>query len=835
MDDTRRGADGTALDLAPGQAPTSSAMSANDTLPPPAGHNGFPVNGMTCASCVGRVELALRAVPGVEEASVNLLTGRADVRGTAPPDALRAAVERAGYAVPEAETTLDVAGMTCASCVGRVERAFLAVPGVTGAAVNLATGRATVRHHGGMVPAGALASAAACAGYTATPHVAGHDAAAADPHAGHAGEERTLRAAAILASVLAVPALVLEMGGHLVPAFHHWVAGTVGTATSWWVQAAFATVAMLGPGRVFHRLGWPALARGAPDMNSLVALGTGAAWLYSAAVLLAPGLVPEGQRFVYFEAASVIIALVLVGRWLEARSRGRASAAIRRLMELAPATARVERDGREEEVPAAKLAVGDILVLRPGERVPTDADILDGHSEVSEAMVTGEPMPVPKGPGDSVVGGTVNGAGALRLRATAVGSGTTLARIARMVGDAQGSKLPIQAMVDRVTLWFVPAVVALAALTFAAWLLAGGGVAAALTASVAVLVIACPCAMGLATPVSILVGTGRAAELGVLFRRGAALQALSGVRTVAMDKTGTLTEGRPALADLVPAPGWSEAEALAVAAALEARSEHPLAHAVREAAVARGLALSAAEGFAMVPGGGVSGRVGGREAVLGSDRLLAGRGVDLAVLEAPAAALAAEGRTPVFLAVDGRAAALLDVSDPVRTTTPAALEALRGLGLRLAMVTGDDPRAAGAVAAGLGIADVAARVTPEGKVATVRGLGAGVAFVGDGINDAPALAAASVGIAVGGGTDIAVESAEVVLMRGDLAGVATAVRLSRATMRNIRQNLVWAFGYNAVLIPVAALGLLSPVLAAGAMALSSVCVVGNALRLRASS
>ncbi|MBY0337011.1 MAG: heavy metal translocating P-type ATPase, partial [Acetobacteraceae bacterium] len=547
---------------------------------------------MTCASCVGRVERALRAVPGVEETSVNLLAGRADVRGAAPPAALRAAVERAGYAVPEAETALDVAGMTCASCVGRVERALRAVPGVTGAAVNLATGRATVRHHAGTATAEALAGAVARAGYRAALH--GTDNAAdrgdggADPHERHGREERALRAAAVLASVLAVPALVLEMGGHLVPAVHQWVAGTLGTATSWWAQAAFATAAMLGPGRVFHRLGWPALARGAPDMNSLVALGTGAAWLYSAAVLLAPGLVPEGQRFVYFEAASVIVALVLVGRWLEARSRGRASAAIRHLMELAPATARVERDGREEEIPAAALAVGDILVLRPGERVPTDGAVLDGHSEVSEAMVTGEPMPVPKGPGDRVVGGTVNGAGALRLRATAVGAETVLARIARMVEDAQGSKLPIQSMVDRVTLWFVPAVMALAAATFAGWLLLGGGVAAALTAAVAVLVIACPCAMGLATPVSILVGTGRAAELGVLFRRGAALQALSGVRAVAMDKTGTLTEGRPALADLVPAPGWSEAEALAVAAALEARTEHPLARAVREAAAARG-------------------------------------------------------------------------------------------------------------------------------------------------------------------------------------------------------------------------------------------------------
>jgi Cu+-exporting ATPase len=791
----------------------------------------LPVEGMTCASCVGRVERALAAVPGVMGVSVNLVTGRALIRGDASSPLLRDAVKRAGYAVPEAETVLDIEGMTCASCVGRVERVLAAVPGVTTAAVNLATGRATARHDAGIVTAEQLADAAARAGYAATPSTA--DAATGTHRpARHAAEERALRAAAILAGLLALPALVMEMGAHLVPVFHHFVASTVGIATAWWIQAAFATAAMLGPGRVFHSLGWPALLRGAPDMNSLVALGTGAAWLFSAVVLLAPGLVPEGQRFVYFEAASVIIALVLFGRFLEARSRGRASAAIQRLMELAPATARVERGGEEREIPASALVVGEVLILRPGERVPTDAQVLDGHSEVSEAMITGEPMPVPKGPGEHVVGGTVNGAGALRLRATAVGSGTVLARITRMVEEAQGGKLPIQALVDKVTLWFVPAVMAVAVLTFAGWLLAGGGVAAALTAAVAVLVIACPCAMGLATPVSIMVGTGRAAELGVLFRRGAALQALSDVRTVAMDKTGTLTEGRPWLTDIVPAPGWKGPEALALAASLEARSEHPLARAVREAAAARGLAARDVEGFAVVPGGGVAGRVQGREVVLGSERLLEGRGVDLAALRDDAARLAEAGLTPVFLAVDGQVAALLAVSDRVRDTTPAAIAAMRSLGLRIAMITGDDPRAAAAVAAPLGIDEVFARVTPEGKVEAIRHLGAGTAFVGDGINDAPALAAAKVGIAMGEGTDIAMESAEVVLMRGDLRGTATAVRMSRATMRNVRQNLAWAFGYNVLLIPVAALGLLSPMLAAGAMALSSVCVVGNALRLR---
>jgi Cu+-exporting ATPase len=728
-----------------------------------------------------------------------------------------------------ATTALLVEGMTCASCVGRVERALARVPGVEGAAVNLATSRATVRHAPGL-DAAALRAAVERAGYTA------HESPAGAPaHAGHDhGEEAPLRREAMLAAALALPLLVLEMGGHLVPAWHHVIETTIGMAASWWVQAALATALLFGPGLRFHRAGWPALLRGAPEMNSLVALGTTAAWSFSMVVLLAPTLLPEGSRFVYFEAAGVIVALVLVGRWLEARARGRASGAIRRLMELAPATARVERDGREEEVPAASLRVGDVLVLRPGERVPTDAVVLDGASHVNEAMITGEPLPVPKLAGDAVTGGTVNGAGALRLRATAVGAGTTLARIARMVEDAQGSKLPIQEMVDRVTLWFVPAVMAVAAITFAGWLLAGGGVAQALVAAVAVLIIACPCAMGLATPVSIMVGTGRAAELGVLFRRGAALQALRDVAVVAVDKTGTLTEGRPALVGLVPTPGFDEPELLALAAAAEARSEHPIAHAIREAAAARGLALQPVEGFEAVPGGGLRAAAGGRAILLGADRFMRDEGVDPAPLAEATATAAGEGRTPLYMAVDGRLAALLTVADPVRATTPDAVRSLRGMGLEIAMVTGDNRRTADAVARPLGIAEVIAEVRPEGKLAAVERLRAGrrLAFVGDGINDAPALAAADVGIAVGGGTDIAVESAEVVLMRGDLRGVATAVALSRATIRNIRQNLGWAFGYNVVLIPVAAVGLLSPMLAAAAMALSSVCVVGNALRLR---
>lgn len=722
------------------------------------------------------------------------------------------------------DTTLALAGLHCAGCVGRAERALAQVPGVVTATVNLATSEAAIHHQPGLAIE-ALFDAIRQAGYTAT--------RAAEVFAPLPDEAPALRRAALLACLLALPALVLEMGSHLVPAIHHAVAGTLGTGVSWWVQAGFATAALFGPGWQFQRLGWPALWRAAPDMNTLVAIGTVAAWLFSGMVLLVPDWLPEGQRQVYFEATSVIIALVLLGRWLEARARGEAGRAIRGLMELVPSTARVERGGAEQTVAIASLVVGDIVLVRPGESLPADGVVLDGSSEVAEALLTGEAMPVPKGPGDAVVGGTVNGAGALRVRLRAVGSGTVLAQITRMVQTAQAGKLPIQAVVDRVTLWFVPAVLVLALATLGGWLVAGAGLAMALTAAVAVLIIACPCAMGLATPIAILVGTGRAARLGVLFRDGAAIQMLSGISCVALDKTGTLTEGRPTLTELLPADGFTAAEVLMLAAAAEARSEHPLAQAVR--AAADRIVLPPMADFAVVAGGGVSAKVSGRVVLLGSAAHLEASGIALAPLAAEAERLAGQGRTVFFAAVDGRLAALLAVADGIRRSTPEGLAKLRALGLDVAMVTGDGAVTAAAVARDLGIDHVWAGASPAGKVAALDMLRKGgrkVAFVGDGLNDAPVLAAADVGIAMGGGTDIARESAGVVLMQGDLRGVSAAVRISRATMANIRQNLVWAFGYNALLVPVAALGLLSPVLAAGAMALSASCVVGNALRLR---
>jgi heavy metal translocating P-type ATPase len=795
----------------------------------------LPVSGMSCAACAGRVERALRALPGVTAANVNLATERAEVTGTATPEALIQAVEKAGYAVATTAQDIAIDGMTCASCVVRVERALRAVPGVTAANVNLATESARVE---GVAEAGALLAAVRASGYVA--QVAG----AANGET--AGERRTREASGlkrdvILAGVLTLPVFVLEMGGHMVPAFHHWVHATIGTGNSWLIQFALTTLILAVPGRRFFAKGIPALMRGAPDMSSLVAMGAGAAWAYSTLATFLPALLPPGTIAVYFEAAAMIVTLILLGRLLEARARGRSSQAIERLIGLQPAIAHLRRDGVAVDVPVAEVRPGDLLDLRPGERVPVDGLVTSGESWVDEAMVTGEPVPVVKTAGERLIGGTVNQTGALVMQATAVGADTMLSRIIRMVEAAQGGKLPIQALVDRVTLWFVPAVMTLAVLTFAVWLVLGPAPALpmALVNAVAVLIIACPCAMGLATPVSILVGTGRGAELGVLFRKGEALQALQGVEVVAFDKTGTLTEGKPTLTGFHPVEGETRETLLPLLAAVEAQSEHPIARAI--VAAADGMGLPQTEGFRASPGHGVSARVDGVEIVIGAAREMTLRGIDISTFADLATTLAERGESSVFAACDGRLVALLSVADAVKPTTPAAIAALKAQGLRLAMISGDDARTARAIAATLGIDEVVAEVTPEGKVQAVDRLKAlgKLAFVGDGINDAPALAHADVGVAMGTGTDVAIEAADVVLVAGRLPALAEAIGLSRATMANIRQNLFWAFAYNVALIPVAAGALypafgilLSPVLAAGAMALSSVFVLTNALRLK---
>ncbi|RLP22825.1 heavy metal translocating P-type ATPase [Mesorhizobium sp. YM1C-6-2] len=806
----------------------------------------FRIEGMTCASCVRRVELAVGKVPGVKAASVNLATETADVTfdGAADQAAVIAAIRTAGYGVATETVEIEIEGMTCASCVRRVELAIAAVPGVLKAAVNLATETATIETVSGAVAPSALDAAIRQAGYEprrrAAAAAGGHDAR----QEAKDRELRHLKRDLAVAAILTLPIFVLEMGSHAIPAFHHWVLANIGQQQLYVTFFLLATVVQFGPGLRFYRKGLPALFRLAPEMNSLVILGSTAAWGYSVVATFAPSVLPAGTVNVYYEASAVIITLILLGRFLEAKAKGRTSEAIKRLMGLQAKSARVERDGAFVDVALEDVQVGDVIQVRPGDKVPVDGVVLGGSSYVDESMISGEPVPVVKGDGAEVVGGTINKTGSFTYRATKVGADTLLAQIIRMVEAAQGSKLPIQAMVDKVTAWFVPAVMAAAALTFLAWLFLGPEPALtfALVNAVAVLIIACPCAMGLATPTSIMVGTGRAAELGVLFRNGEALQTLKGTDVVALDKTGTLTAGRPELTDLVVSEGFDRDRVLSLVASVEAHSEHPVAAAIIAAAKADGLPVQAIDGFEAVPGFGVKARGGGQEIAVGADRYMMQLGIGVAGFAEQAAVLGRKARTPLYAAVDGRLAAMIAVSDPIKPTTPQAIRALHDLGLKVAMITGDNRRTAEAIAAELGIDEVVAEVLPDGKVDAVKRLRQGgrvVSFVGDGINDAPALAEADVGLAIGTGTDVAIESADVVLMSGDLLGVANAIALSKATIRNIRQNLFWAFAYNASLIPVAAgvlypFGgtLLSPMLAAGAMALSSVFVLGNAMRLK---
>ncbi|MDX8322810.1 heavy metal translocating P-type ATPase [Agrobacterium tumefaciens] len=807
-------------------------------------NHSIAIEGMTCASCVGRVEKAIAKVPGVVKASVNLATERADIAFSGAPNvsAVVDAVRNAGYSVDEKTIELDIEGMTCASCVGRVEKALKAVSGVSDASVNLATERATVRVAGNAVSAARLAEAISQAGYKANEIVA--DKAKGDEPDRREAELRGLKISLATAVALTLPVFILEMGSHLVPAIHDFVMETVGMRESWYLQFALTTLVLFGPGLRFFKKGIPALLRLAPDMNSLVVLGTAAAWGFSVVATFVPEILPRGTANVYYEAAAVIVTLILLGRFLEARAKGRTSEAIKRLVGLQAKSARVMRNGETIDVPLQDVATGDVIVVRPGEKVPVDGLVLDGSSYVDESMITGEPVPVTKTAGSEVVGGTVNRNGSFTFRATKVGADTLIAQIIRMVEEAQADKLPIQALVDKVTNWFVPAVMLAALATFIVWFILGPDPALtfALINAVAVLIIACPCAMGLATPTSIMVGTGRAAEMGVLFRRGDALQTLRDADVIAVDKTGTLTLGKPTLVHFTTTEGFDQDEVLRLVASLESRSEHPIAEAIVEAAKHGGLTLADAAGFEATPGFGVAATVDGRKVEAGADRFMVKLGYDIAKFADDADRLGREGQSPLYAAVDGRLAAIIAVADPIKPTTPEAIAALHALGLKVTMITGDNRRTAEAIARRLGIDEVVAEVLPDGKVEAVKRLAADgrrVAFVGDGINDAPALAAADVGLAIGTGTDVAIESADVVLMSGDLRGVANAIALSKATIRNIRQNLFWAFAYNAALVPVAA-GilypangvLLSPVLAAGAMALSSVFVLTNALRLK---
>jgi Cu+-exporting ATPase len=731
--------------------------------------------------------------------------------------------------------------MHCAACVGKVERALGAVPGVESAAVNLATEQATIAYDPAQTDFGRLREAVAAAGYElATPRPPAEPGAPGETE----DRERTEREAGqrreqlrfLVGAVLSAPVLV---GG-----MHHVLPGVPALLRQPWLQLALTTPVQFWVGAGFHRGFLHDLRYRSASMSTLVSIGTSAAYFFSLAVTLWPHAFAGHTAMTYYDVSAVVITLVVLGRWLEARARGRTSEAIRRLVALAPRTARVVREGRELDVPTAEVVVGDFVRIRPGERIPVDGVVTDGASAVDESMLTGESLPVEKAPEAKVFGGTVNRTGSFIFRAERVGSETTLARIVKLVAEAQGSRAPIQRLADRVAAVFVPIVLVLAGLTFVAWSLLGPEPAGlfALTNAVAVLVIACPCAMGLATPTAIMVGTGRGAEVGVLIRSAAALERLQRVDTVVFDKTGTLTVGRPAVTDVVALAPATEDEVVALAAAAEQGSEHPLGEAIVARAKERGLALPPIAEFSTVPGKGIDALAPDGRVLLGNRTLMDARGIDVGPLAEPARRLAAEGKTAMYLAFAGRPLGLLAAADTLKPEAAAAVAALRRLGLAVVMLTGDHRLTAEAIARQAGVERVLAEVLPEDKTREIRALqgeGRRVAMVGDGINDAPALAQAEVGIAMGSGTDVAIEAADVTLMRGDLRGVVAAVELSRRTIRIIKENLVWAFGYNAVLIPVAA-GvlyplwgvLLSPILAGAAMAFSSVSVVTNSLRLR---
>ena len=802
----------------------------------------LPIEGMTCASCVGRVEKALKKVEGVENAEVNLATEKAMISSSQPLDliALTKAVERAGYKVLATQPIeLSIEGMTCASCVGRVEKALKKIEGVQQVTVNLATERAWVQGNA-QVQSSDLIQAVKKAGY----HAKLVEQNQSDQQDKKATEQQQLKRDLMISLILAVPVFILEMGSHMIPAFHMWVMHSIGTQQSWLIQFVLTTLVLIFPGRRFYQKGIPALWRFAPDMNSLVAVGTLAAYSFSLVATFIPQVLPEGTVNVYYEAAAVIVSLILLGRYFEAKAKGRTSQAIQHLVGMQAKTARVHHNGQVTEVPIAEVTTETIVEIRPGERVPVDGEVIEGQSYIDESMITGEPIPVKKQVGDQVVGGTVNQNGTLNFRATAIGDSSVLAQIIRMVEQAQGSKLPIQALVDKVTMWFVPMVMFLAALTFAVWFVLGPEPALtfSLVNAVAVLIIACPCAMGLATPTSIMVGTGHGAEMGVLFRKGEALQALQEVKVIAVDKTGTLTEGKPTLTDFHVQQGFQHEQVLRIVASVEAKSEHPIAVAIVQAAEQQNISLLPITTFESVTGFGIKAEVAGQAVYIGADRYMKQLGLDVIPFENEAARLGQEGKTPLYVAIDQKLAAIIAVTDPIKDTTYAAIAGLHQLGLKVAMITGDNRHTAQAIAAKLHIDQVVAEVLPDGKVDAIRQLQqqyGRVAFVGDGINDAPALAQADVGLAIGTGTDVAIEAADVVLMSGSLQGVPNAIALSKATIKNIRQNLFWAFFYNIALIPIAAgilypaFGiLLSPIFAAGAMALSSVFVLGNALRLK---
>ena len=805
------------------------------------------INGMTCAACAQASERAVKKLSGVEEAAVNFATEKLLVKfedGRLTIEEIKAAVAKAGYEAVEErrdkEVTIPVGGMSCAACAKAIERAVGKVPGVASVSVNFATEKAAIKYDPQAARLSEIKQAIVKAGYTP---LALEGAKAVDEHkAAKEREIRTLWTKFAVSATFAIPLLYIAMGAML-----GWPLPAAINAMNYPLRYALLEIALVIPviaaGHRFYVVGFSAIWRRAPNMDSLIAMGTSAAILYS---LYSVFGIANGDfkavNSLYFETAGVIITLILLGKSLEAVSKGRTSESIKKLMGLQPKTATVIQNGTEIELPIEEVEEGDLILVKPGERIPVDGEIVSGRTSVDESMLTGESMPVEKSVGDKIIGASVNKNGSIQFKATKVGADTVLAHIIKLVEDAQGSKAPIAQMADIVSGYFVPVVFAIALVSAGIWLLLGHGAVFALTVFVAVLTIACPCALGLATPTAIMVGTGRGAENGVLIKSGAALETAHKVNTIVFDKTGTLTKGRPETTDIVSANGFEKDELLSLTASAEKASEHPLGEAIVRAAEERKLPILPVEDFEALPGFGIKANIEGKSVLAGNAKLLSANQVDFDIALGAADALAGEGKTPMYIAVNGRYAGIIAVADVVKESSAAAIKALHGMGVKVAMITGDSRKTAEAIARTVGIDTVLAEVLPQDKTEEVKKLQAAgriVAMVGDGINDAPALAQADIGIAIGSGTDVAMESADIVLMRSDLMDVPTAIRLSKKVIRNIKQNLFWAFGYNVLGIPVAAgllyaFGgpLLNPIIAAAAMSMSSISVLTNALRLK---